>query len=136
MLKNAVTITKTALIWGQYGVPPGAPMGGMDAMDPLRNFNTVGANILDRRRPDRPGYQCQVGQSMKALMMTPQHQAVPILACARTEQDFLAIIRDDLPALYSHHNRRARQRVVEDDVTPLPQYADNAVLRRVSEQTI
>ena len=25
---------------------------------------------------------------------------------------------------------------MEDDVTPLPQYADNGVLRRVSEQTI
>ena len=32
-------------------MPPGAPVCGMDAMDPLRNFDTISANILDRRRP-------------------------------------------------------------------------------------
>ena len=35
-------------------MPPGAPVSGMDAMDPLCNFYTVGANILDRRRSNRP----------------------------------------------------------------------------------
>ena len=125
VLEHTVTVAKFAVIAGQHSTFTGLPVNHMDRLDMLSHLDTVGTDILNGCAAYRPRDQCQIGETMKTLVMTPHDKIMPGLAGAYPDSHLRTVIAEYFAALDGHQQCRPGQMIAENHITPATQHIGN-----------
>ena len=101
-LEEALPIAEGTFGSGEAPAFARLQMDGRDRIDPLAGLHAIGADVLPGGCAHPARNQCQVLQSVVALLQRPAHRVVPDLAGGHVQPHRVTLLFDHVPTTRAH----------------------------------